>query len=74
MLVLARKVNEEIMIGDNVRIIVLSIKGNKVRLGFDAADGISIQRKEIYVTSKSSSGPGPVDDTADQDSDATGRD
>ena len=39
MLVLSRKVNEQIVIGDNVRVTVVSIRGNQIRLGFEAAAG-----------------------------------
>jgi carbon storage regulator (csrA) len=47
MLVLTRKVDEGIAIGDNIRIRVLAIEGNKVRLGITAAKNISIVREEI---------------------------
>ncbi len=47
MLVLSRKVGEEIVIGDNTRVRVVAVQGNKVRLGFVAPDEIVIRRKEI---------------------------
>jgi len=47
MLVLSRKVGEEIVIGDNVRVRVLSIQGNQVRLGFVAPREVSITREEL---------------------------
>jgi carbon storage regulator len=47
MLVLSRKIGEEIVIGDNIRVTVVSIRGNQVRLGFSAPDEIPIQRAEL---------------------------
>lgn len=47
MLVLSRKIEQEIIIGDNVSIKVLGVAGNKVRLGISAPGSISIRRAEI---------------------------
>lgn len=47
MLVLTRKVDEGIAIGDNIKIRVIAIEGNKVKLGITAAKNISIVREEI---------------------------
>jgi len=47
MLVLARKKNEKIMIGDNIEITVLDVRGGTVRLGFDAPRDIVILRGEL---------------------------
>ena len=47
MLVLSRKINEEIVIGENVKITVLQIKGNSIRLGIDAPKDIRIVRGEL---------------------------
>jgi len=47
MLVLSRKVNEQIVIGDNVRVTVVSIRGNQVRLGFEAPQDVLIFRDEL---------------------------
>jgi carbon storage regulator len=47
MLILARKKEEEIYIGDNIRIIVLSIRQGIVRLGIEAPEDIPINRKEV---------------------------
>ena len=47
MLVLTRKVNEEITIGEHVRLVVLGVQGNRVRLGVIASDDLEIYRAEI---------------------------
>lgn len=47
MLVLARRVGEEIVIGDNVRVTVLEIRGNQVRLGVVAPQSVRVLREEI---------------------------
>jgi len=47
MLVLSRKVGEEIIIGDNIRVRIVSVQGNQIRLGFDAPREVSIQRAEL---------------------------
>jgi carbon storage regulator len=48
MLVLSRQINESIMIGDEVEIIIVDVRGNKVRLGITAPKAISVHRKEVY--------------------------
>lgn len=48
MLVLARKLNESIMIGDDIEIVVIDIKGDQVKLGIKAPRKITVHRKEIY--------------------------
>jgi len=47
MLVLSRKPGEEIIIGDDIRLIVLGVRGNQVRLGLSAPSDISIRREEL---------------------------
>lgn len=49
MLVLTRKSNQSIMIGDNIEISVLSIMGEKVRIGIQAPRDIPVFRKEVYL-------------------------
>ena len=48
MLVLTRKINESIMIGDNVEIIVVDIRHGQVKLGIKAPRSIAVHRSEIY--------------------------
>jgi carbon storage regulator len=53
MLVLTRKVGDEIVIGDNIRISVVAIKGGKVRIGIKAPKEIVVDRHEVYENRKS---------------------
>lgn len=48
MLILTRRISESIIIGDNVKISVLGVKGNQVRLGIEAPKDVSVHREEIY--------------------------
>lgn len=48
MLVLTRKTNQSIMIGDAIEVSVLSVAGDKVRIGIDAPRDIAVFRKEVY--------------------------
>ena len=48
MLVLSRKDGESIMIGDEIVITVVSIRGDKVRLGIEAPKGVPVHREEVY--------------------------
>lgn len=49
MLILTRRPGEEIVIGDDITIVVLGIKGNQVRIGVNAPADISVHRSEIYI-------------------------
>ena len=48
MLVLSRKKNESVVINDNITIVVVEIRGDKVRLGIEAPKDVPVHRKEIY--------------------------
>ena len=48
MLVLSRKKDEKIIIGDNITLMVIEIRGDKVRLGIDAPKEVSVHREEVY--------------------------
>lgn len=49
MLVLSRKVGEGILIGDDARLVVISVRGNRVRLGIEAPEGIRVLRQEVKI-------------------------
>ena len=48
MLILTRRVGESLMIGDEVNVTVLGIKGSQVRIGVDAPKEVAVHREEIY--------------------------
>ena len=48
MLILTRRVGETLIIGDNVSVAVLGVRGNQVRLGVDAPKDVAVHREEIY--------------------------
>ena len=50
MLVLTRKTNQSIMIGDDVEVSILSVSGDKVRIGIAAPREVGVFRKEVYTT------------------------
>ena len=65
MLVLSRKKNESIIINDNVVVTIVDIKGDRVRLGFEAPKEVTIHRREVFEAIKRSKGSeeAPAKDT-----------
>lgn len=49
MLVLTRKQNQSIQIGDDIEIKVLAVEGDQIKLGIDAPKSVDIHRKEVYL-------------------------
>ena len=64
MLVLTRKSNQSIMIGDEIEISVLAVMGEKVRIGIDAPRSVPVFRKEVYVDIQRDAGAKADTDTA----------
>ncbi len=62
MLVLSRKINEEILIGGTIRVTVLKVNGQKVKLGLAAPRGVVIYRKEIGDGEPQAAGASPESD------------
>lgn len=48
MLILTRRTGETLMVGDEVTVTILGVKGNQVRVGVDAPKNVSVHREEIY--------------------------
>ncbi|MFT5139913.1 MAG: carbon storage regulator [Lysobacterales bacterium] len=48
MLILTRRVGEKLVIGENVTVTVLGVKGNQIRIGIDAPDEVQVHREEIF--------------------------
>src|ERR1035438_6430892 len=67
MLVLTRKSNQSIMIGDDVEVSVLSVMGEKVRIGIQAPQEIPVFRKEIYLEIHREDGTADADSRAEVD-------
>jgi carbon storage regulator len=74
MLVLTRKSNQSIMIGDDIEVSVLSVMGEKVRIGIQAPQHVPVFRKEIYLEIHREDGDGvpgaPKDDVGADVNDA----
>lgn len=67
MLILTRRVGETLVVGDDVRITVLGVKGNQIRIGVNAPKEVSVHREEIYQKIQSESNG----DTLKNDTDET---
>jgi len=59
MLVLSRKKNESIIINDNITIVVVEIRGDKVRLGIEAPKEVPVHRREVFDIMKKHESPEP---------------
>jgi carbon storage regulator len=69
MLVLTRKSNQSIMIGDDVEVSVLSVMGEKVRIGIQAPHEVPVFRKEIYLEIHSEGQDAPAEKAAGEEVD-----
>ncbi len=67
MLILSRKRNEKIMIGDEISIMIVDIRGDQVQIGIDAPRSIPVHRHEIYEEIKSTTLGAAASDAVDMD-------
>lgn len=67
MLILTRRVGESLMIGDDVNVTVLGIRGNQVRIGVNAPKNVSVHREEIYERIQQEKSGGSGNQNQDED-------
>ena len=70
MLILTRRVGETLMIGDDVAVTVLGVKGNQVRIGVKAPKDVTVHREEIYERIREEDESAERDRAADNDREA----
>lgn len=67
MLVLSRKVGEQVVIGDDIRVMVVSVRGDRVRLGFTAPGEVPVHRDEVHRRmAEAHHGTGPPESEGDR--------
>jgi carbon storage regulator len=62
MLILTRRIGETLMVGDDVTVTVLGVKGNQMRIGVNAPKDVAVHREEIYQRIQKERGGSEVDD------------
>lgn len=74
MLILTRRIGESVMIGDDISVTVLDVKGNQVRLGVNAPRDVGVHREEIYKKINSAQQLDSVSPQASDDITGAGQD
>ena len=72
MLILTRRVGETLMIGDEVTVTVLGVKGNQVRIGVNAPREVAVHREEIYDRIKAEEEQNQTQSTTEEEKDQVG--